>query len=91
MSQIDRIVDELELYTVGRPKDMLVELTVEQLQSNIDKIKDLRHMTKTTCDCRLLLGYTYIKYGCCDRVDDYNSEIKYCKYCGRSIKCIMEG
>ena len=36
---IDEIINELEIYTVGRLKKDRVYITVEELQKYIDKIK----------------------------------------------------
>lgn len=37
----DEVIEELELYTVGRPKDFRPFISVGQLQNLIDKVKKL--------------------------------------------------
>ena len=43
----EEIIDNLELYTVGRPKKDRVSITVEELQSLIDEIKVLEQQPTT--------------------------------------------
>lgn len=56
------IVDNLELYTVGRPKKDQVSITVEELQNLIDEIKTLEQQSedcvnrKTVLDCLTATG-----------------------------------
>lgn len=44
---IEEIIDNLELYTVGRPKKVRLFMTVEELQNLIDEIKALK---RESCD-----------------------------------------
>ena len=87
MSTVEDILYDIEIYTIGRPKHMKVNLSVVQLQLYVDKI---RKILAESCECKILLGSTYISYGCVDNVvvDEYNSDIKYCKYCGKPIKIV---
>ena len=56
------IIDNLELYTVGRPKKDQVSITVEELQNLIDEIKTLEQQSedcvnrKAVLDCLTATG-----------------------------------
>ena len=87
MSKVDKVLEDIEIYTIGRPKHEDVHISVVQLQRYVDKI---RKILNESCECKMLLGSTFISYGCVDsvEVDEYNRDIKYCKYCGKPIKFI---
>lgn len=40
-SEVNDVIDELEVYTIGRPNTMKVEISVSQLQRFINKLKSI--------------------------------------------------
>ncbi len=45
-SEVNDVIDELEVYTIGRPNTTKVEISVLQLQRFINKLKNI----PTACD-----------------------------------------
>lgn len=86
-SEVNDVIDELEVYTSGRPNTMKVEVSVLQLQRFINKLKNIPtaydvdeviKRLKKLRDCKYLTGITNNAYefGACDALNDAIKIIK---------------